>query len=353
MGLGHLADGRLTRTRLRDILAKLGAHRTHLIVDACKSYFLVAGRGPGGRRAAFRRPFALPEALPGVGYILSTSTAAESHEWAAWRSGLFSHQVRSALLGAADADADGAVDYSELAAFVAVANEAIPSPLYRPGVFIRPPTDDRAATVFTPGDARSPDRLLIEPAATGRLEVTDQRGLRFADTHKAAGQPLRLLLLPPWRYDVRWRGESFTVEPGAGPVRLAELESTGVWVAQRGEAHRAFQHAFAVPFGQDVARGFRLGRDTAPPAVLGAVGAPTRTDPWVVGLLTGAGLAIAGGAALTAGAVQAAEQGSTAAQSRRQALAEDEAAFTNGAVAAYSVGVVAVGVALYLYFSDR
>ena len=52
-----------------------------------------------------------------VGLLLSTSSARESHEWSGFESGVFSHEVRSGLYGAADADGDGRVSYAEIAAF--------------------------------------------------------------------------------------------------------------------------------------------------------------------------------------------------------------------------------------------
>src|SRR5436190_1181687 len=60
-----------------------------------------------------------------VGYVLSSSVSGESHEWSGFESGVFSHEVRSGLYGAADADGDGRITYSEIAAFVARANQGI------------------------------------------------------------------------------------------------------------------------------------------------------------------------------------------------------------------------------------
>ena len=66
----------------------------------------------------------------------------ESHEWAGFEAGVFSHEVRSGLFGAADADGDGRVTYAEIAAFVRRANEAIPADRFRPQVLARPPQGD-------------------------------------------------------------------------------------------------------------------------------------------------------------------------------------------------------------------
>jgi hypothetical protein len=55
-GFVHLADGRLDRPTLSAQLldAPERPDRIHLAVDACKSYFLVAGRGPGTTTPAGR-----------------------------------------------------------------------------------------------------------------------------------------------------------------------------------------------------------------------------------------------------------------------------------------------------------
>ncbi|HVH45972.1 MAG TPA: caspase family protein, partial [Labilithrix sp.] len=141
-GQGYLTleDARVTGTDLAEIVRRIPATRVHVIADACASYFLAHARGPGGQRrplAGFRSSALADD--PRVGLLLSTSSARESHEWDAFQSGVFSHEVRSGLYGAADADGDGVVSYSEIAAFVARAGSAVPNEKYRPEVYARPP----------------------------------------------------------------------------------------------------------------------------------------------------------------------------------------------------------------------
>src|SRR6185369_6871401 len=78
----------------------------------------------------------------GIGFLVSSSQSGESHEWEAFQSGVFSHEVRSGLTGAADADGDGLVSYREIAAFVLRANAAIVNEQYRPAVHAHPPNGD-------------------------------------------------------------------------------------------------------------------------------------------------------------------------------------------------------------------
>jgi len=74
------------------------ATRLHFIIDACYSYFLAYGRGPGGQRRPIQAGFSQAMQLSAdsrVGLLLSTSSARESHEWEGIQGGVFSHEVRS------------------------------------------------------------------------------------------------------------------------------------------------------------------------------------------------------------------------------------------------------------------
>lgn len=96
-------------------------------------------KGPGGQRRALDISLAPAHAPENTGFILSTSSGRDSHEWDRYQSGVFSYQVRSALRGAADADRDATISYAELGVFLQRANAAIANPRYRPDFAIRPP----------------------------------------------------------------------------------------------------------------------------------------------------------------------------------------------------------------------
>jgi len=147
---------------VRRVIDEIAADEAHVIVDACNSYFLVLGRGPGGRRrpmGGFVERGALAKRRD-VGLLLSTSSARESHEWAAYQAGVFSQEVRSGLYGAADADRDGLVSYAEIGAFVDRANSAIRNERYRPEVYARPPARGQALIDLRPALAR---RIEVAP----------------------------------------------------------------------------------------------------------------------------------------------------------------------------------------------
>ena len=55
--------------------------------------------------------------FPNVGAIMATASDAESHEWDAIEQGVFTHELISALRGAADVNGDGKIEYSEASAF--------------------------------------------------------------------------------------------------------------------------------------------------------------------------------------------------------------------------------------------
>jgi hypothetical protein len=106
-GFIELADGRFSSSDLKRWLQALPFTRAHVILDSCNSFFMLGVRKPGGRHFATSEDAAraLASRLPNVGVFLSTSAEGEAFEWSEIQSGIFSHLVRSGLLGAADANA--------------------------------------------------------------------------------------------------------------------------------------------------------------------------------------------------------------------------------------------------------
>jgi len=185
-----LEDGRLDGSALlSEVIDRAGAEQTHVIVDACHAYLLALPRGPGGERRPAPGFVALEASSRAgrVGFLLSSSASGESHEWAGFEAGVFSHEMRSGLYGAADADGDGRVTYPEIAAFVARANAAVKGERYRPRVYARPPRDgdlllDLRAT-------RENDLRLDGSASAGHYLIEDTRGVRIADFHSNGATP--------------------------------------------------------------------------------------------------------------------------------------------------------------------
>lgn len=275
-GAVSLLDGPFTRTDLfQGVLAPSQASFIHLIVDACDSYYFVHSRGalPVGPAQAEAVKGLLAtrelERYPQVGVVLSTSTEQESHEWSAIRSGVFSHLVRSALAGAADVNADGRVEYSELHAFVAAASQGAEDVRGRLAAFVRPPALDRSAVLADLGTRAALGYLLLPPGVEGRLWVEDSRGLRVAELNKERERSL-VLALPPGRgYFLRAHGREAAfsfAKPGA-VVDAGGLTWTETSLAARGAVQDALRDwLFSVPFGSRFYRGYVASLDLPPVA---------------------------------------------------------------------------------------
>lgn len=265
-GYVSLLDQRFTRTDLFEKVVKpVGADYVHLVIDACNAYLMVNRRGSadeiGPAYGELVRGYLGEQDLerfPQLGVVLSTAGERESHEWAGYRAGVFSHEVRSALSGAADVNGDGRVEYSELKAFVAAANVKVDDPRARPEVWARPPSRDRSRPLVDLSSKGFEHFLLFPAGFSGRFHVEDGRGVRFADFHKAKDRTVAMALPDQPVYYVR------TDET---EVRLP-LDRQGFWdvststwrtspLASRGSIEQAFQGAlFAEPFGPAFYRGF-------------------------------------------------------------------------------------------------
>jgi hypothetical protein len=308
-GMILLEDGALTGEDLsREVLSGLQADRVHVIVDACYSFYLAYARGPGGTR----RPAAGFAALSGlggdqrVGLLLSTSSARESHEWEGFQAGVFHHEVRSGLYGAADSDGDGVVSYREIAAFVERANGAIPNERFRPQVYARPPLGgDGALLDLRAGLSR---RLEVPREAAGHYHLEDGEGVRLAEFHSAAGQQVQLLR-PAGRgllYLTKAGGaDEWVLPPGEMVVRLDQLVPRTPHVEARGAAHEAFSHLFELPFDPGAVAEARL---AAPGEVLVEAGPPIPRREAVPFLFAGAAL-LAAGSGVTAALAHAESSG--------------------------------------------
>jgi hypothetical protein len=258
-GTVSLLDGPFTRTDLyTQVIAPSPASFIHLIVDACDSYFFVNARGalPIGpaQTAAVTQQLASRELdrYPQVGVVLSTSSAQESHEWSAISAGVFSHQVRSALAGAADVNGDGRVEYSELTAFIAAASQGVEDVRGRLDIFARPPALDRSAPLTDLSHNTGLGYLLVPEGLSGRMWVEDTRGVRVADFNKERERPLVLALPPDRGYYLRTSGQEtrLTVPRAGTVVDAGALSWSPAAVASRGAVEEAFREKlFSVAFG--------------------------------------------------------------------------------------------------------
>lgn len=254
-GEGFLAleDARLTRTKLYDVLAKAGADRNHVVIDACKSYFMAYERGPGGKHVRFAGAVhaAVPARLRNTGFVLSTSSDRESHEWERYNAGILSHEVQSALRGAADANLDGAIDYRELASFLETANLAIKNPRFKPDLMVRAPDDDWKQALLEWPDGHN--LWTIGGLGWNHFYLENADGDRLLDAHPVVGQVLHLHI-PEHGWPLYVRRNDHTgqrVLTPASPRLIGSPLTTSDEVAARngGAIGRAYEKLFSAPFG--------------------------------------------------------------------------------------------------------
>jgi hypothetical protein len=292
-----LEDARLRGPDLLgEIIDPVRAEATHVVVDACYSFSAVIGRGPGGTR----RPLEGFSQLgigqrPDVGVLLSTSSARESHEWSAFQAGVFSHEVRSGLYGAADADGNGLVSYLEIASFVDRANVSVPNEQFRPQPFARPPAGGATLLDLRPALGV---RIEVDSPRPGHHYLEDPAGVRWADFHNAGN--LRLLRPVAARlYLRRAAGDREQVVPeGVGVVRTSQLPEQDSHVAARGAAHDLFRSLFELPFSPEAITSYAA-RDSNRRADLTAA----RERPLPAGQVAALAIGAGGLAAAAAGAV--------------------------------------------------
>jgi hypothetical protein len=257
-----LEDRHLTRSALAALLARLPANRSHVIIDACKSYFMAFEKGPGGHRVPFSGGFIEPRAagvanLANTGFLLSTSSDRDSHEWDRFGGGVFSHAVRSALRGAADLNRDRRISYAEMGAFLATATQAIANPRLRPDFLIRPPAGrslDLSATLLQ-WDGRISNAVLLD-RPVGHVYIEASNGERVLDVHVTSNEQVSLRIPKERPLFVRResdvRGEYVIRVPGL--VRVSDLAERPLSIRRRGAEFLAFEQLFSIPFGRDSVR---------------------------------------------------------------------------------------------------
>jgi hypothetical protein len=282
-GYLSLADGKLTRAELySDVLGELeGASYKHVLIDACHAYFMVQSRGggwqddrsgdaPRGEFAAYlSRRGGARGAAPGmsstVGAILSTAGTAEVHEWSKFRAGVFSHELRSGLLGAADVDGDRQITYAELEAYLAAANEGVTNPKARLNVWMKAPRQDRRRPLLDLRRLKGATELELPRGAAGRYHVEDARGLRYADLHTDGQGATRVWLLhaPVGKRAYYLRTDDTQAEVGLGEAAVAgsALAFVAMPAQARGSVEESYRTSlFATPFGSAFYAGYMAGR---------------------------------------------------------------------------------------------
>ena len=266
-GYVTLTDALFSRADLEAmVLAPAHADTNHVIVDACGASYFLGHRGPGGERRPWQQSYFDPGAarFSNTGFLLSSSSSGLSHEWEEFQAGIFSHEVRSGLLGAADLDGDGRVTYAELTAFVRTANRPVRNERFRPQIVSRAPGGSDDVLLDLRG-ARG-GSLAIGSTAASHQTLEDRAGVRWADFHPGATDQVRLILpLSSWSdpgFYLRSMATSAEyLVPAGSDVKLADLAPRPASLLHRGAIHDAFTHLFELPFDQAALNSFRLEPD--------------------------------------------------------------------------------------------
>ncbi len=265
-GYINLQRSKLRRRDLyKTIIAPSQASYVHLIIDACKSYYLVNRRGKWRRDeskgtkagdaelAAFLKKEDLA-AYPKAGVILATSGDESTHEWSRYRGGILSHELRSALSGAADVNGDGKIEYSEVHAFIAAANARIRNAKAKLAIWSRAPAANRNQPLFRPTKARRGRLLRFDHKVAGRFHLEDDRGVRALDLHKAHGLSFDVALDRGRTYYLRRANEQALIKPGKARLAVASLRFGRATLAARsGSLDRTFRRDL---YRQAFSRGF-------------------------------------------------------------------------------------------------
>jgi Caspase domain len=363
-----MLDGPLTRERLyADVIGPLPAAYVHLIVDACNAGAVVGVRGPR-EVDAHETDVTLPERLavaegaqrswPTVGVVISATAGQESHEWSRIESGVFTHEVLSGLLGAADVNHDGQIEYSELAAFIAAANRDLPDPRAVPHAVVRPPPINGNASLIAVDALRGSVFLTGNASKIGHFYLELDNGQRYLDAHLAQGTAARIALPAHARMFIRTgTREAAIATDASGSVAIADLAFHASPVQARGSVETAYRASlFLRPYGDAYYRGFVDSAGLAPVTFQPDAPAPTvaatpapapRESPAAPDRRLAIGLAITGGVA----GVTAIVSGALAYSAKRdyngtsvQRDAHDAAAtYTRDTRIALVSGIVALG----------
>ncbi len=277
-GYLSLADGPLKRSDLyRDVIRPLDADYTHVIIDACHAYFMVNARGGDWKDdrsgqtlddefETYLRNQAKKASggMATIGVILSTAGAAEVHEWSRYRAGVFSHQLRSGLLGAADANGDGNVTYPEIEAYLAAANAAVTNPRAKIRMHVSGPKQNLNKPLTRINGFHNATIFGFDGGK--RMHIEDTRGLRYVDLHSGAGNRGRLVLLKKpvnnLPYYLRTGDQQATIATDTKVAAMGQLAFEDRPNQTRGSVEESFRaDLFSTPFGPAFVAGYQAGRD--------------------------------------------------------------------------------------------
>ncbi len=289
-----LLDEPLTQDVLyNEVISALPARFVHLFVDACHAEAVVRPRDAEARRVEITtedvRAYAARSTLARfvhVGAVVATASAGLSHEWDVYQRGVFTHELLSALRGAADINGDGRVEYSELSAFLGAANREVLDPRARLSVVVRPPLVNPRIALIDLARAHGSMRLVGRPAQLGEVYVEDELGNRLLDLHAEPGSAVSVVLPVGRTLYVRGKHGEVSLSPRADAVLAFEdMRFLPSSTTTRGSLGSSLQRGlFAASYGPHYYRGFvDKNEELVPVPLLPAPALPSTTgNPWLV-----------------------------------------------------------------------
>ena len=355
-----LVDGALTRQRLyAEILEKVPAAFVHLFIDACHAEGVVGARGLLGNetdarqepvdareRQRFLEATTL-ERFPHVGVVLATAADQQAHEWSQVESGVFTHELLSGLTGAADVNGDGAVEYSEIQAFLAASNRDVKDERAVPHVIALPPRLNPGLPIVSLS-AQPRSAQLAGVSRLGHFHVELESGQRYLDANLSPDFLVHIVV-PAARLFLVAQDREAELTPRPGEiVRLEKLAWRKRSVAARGSIEATLRRAlFQSAYGPTYYRGYvdsagvtSVGWDPSLRLALetGISRRPVAVSAFVVG---GAALIAAGATAALAiqarGDFDATDLQRKAAEARGRVITFTAVAATAGAVAVAAI----------------
>ncbi len=251
-------------------IMNLPADAIHLFIDACHAQGLVDWRGAIRREQAtrirrlsskeYRGLFAdfILRRHPHVGALVATSADQATLEWTHLRAGVFTHELLSALRGAADVNHDGRIEYSEAAAFISAANHSVLDRKMVPNVVSFPPLLNHNTPILDFDWMRVSARLKIRAWPWARFSIQTEKGIRLLDAHPELGSRMEILLPAKERMWIKSGEREALMEPLDDVIWFEELgfQSADTTKSRGRVASILHKHLFATRFGPSYYRGW-------------------------------------------------------------------------------------------------
>ena len=265
-----LLGGNLTHGKLYMALSKINADFTHLFIDACYAEGVVDSRGMfdsasdsqhvtlTGENVEKLIGASMSARLPGVGVVMASSAIQRTHEWSKIESGIFTHEVLSGLMGPADINLDGKIEYSELVAFISSANRSVSDSRGRIQIIARPPERNHNIPLVDLSQLQKTAFLRGRLSGLGHFYIELSNGERYLDAN-LGGLDISHLAIPNETTAFLVAGDK-EVELNTESSNLVELTSLGFrphLYTSRGSIGRSYERGlFSTRYGPSYYKGF-------------------------------------------------------------------------------------------------